>query len=97
MFRIGQKVVCIHSGGWKNIGEGESSNGVHPKKDEVVTIKEMEVLSGQLYLILEEYYMESGIRCAWNSSMFRPLDDKFAEEVLKKIKEEIEQEELIEV
>ena len=98
MFKIGQKVVCIDN----------TPRDTRPvtlevlskiKVGETYTVKNIfeSVNPGQYSIILEEvttpYSEKLGHEMGYKADRFRPLDSyNFAEEVLNKITEEIEEE-----
>lgn len=81
MFKIGQKVVCINSeAGWLD-GIKELVNG------ETYTINHVIEQINNVGVI--------GVSGCWNASRFRPLDDGWAEEILCKLIEQINADELV--
>lgn len=81
MFKIRQKVVCINAeAGWL---DGE----IGLVKDEIYTVNH----------IIEQINNVGvdGVSGCWNASRFRPLDDGWAEEILRKLIEEINADELV--
>ncbi len=81
MFKIGQKVVCINAeAGWLD--------GVK------------ELVEGEIYTvnhIIEQINNVgvNGVSGCWNASRFRPLTDGWVEEILCKLIEEVEADELV--
>lgn len=81
MFKIGQKVVCINAeAGWLD--------GVK------------ELVEGEIYTvnhIIEQINNVgvNGVSGCWNASRFRPLNDGWVEEILCKLIEEVEADELV--
>lgn len=81
MFKIGQKVVCINAeAGWLD--------GVK------------ELVEGEVYTvnhIIEQINNVgvNGVSGCWNASRFRPLNDVWVEEILCKLIEEVEADELV--
>ena len=98
MFKIGQKVVCIDD----TPRVGQVVTGFIPKKGVTYTIRdiyESKLQPGQVALILEEIRNEIhpplGHERGFYSWRFRPVDEDWAEGILNKIAEEIEEEELV--
>ena len=98
MFKIGQKVVCINDTPLL----GQVVRGNIPKKDVMYTIRdiyESKLQPGQVALILKEIINEIsptlGHERGFYAWRFRPVDETWAEDVLNKIAEEIEEEALV--
>lgn len=88
MFKIGQKVVCIHQGGWYTEKKilwffNKKTPTFGPKKDEIIKITGVED-NGCLYLKGYEDYGVYVPRC------FRPLDETFTEETCAWLNEHFE-------
>jgi len=90
-FRIGQPVVCIKAGGWRDLVLGETGPSFHQQ----LTIREMDDGPPGLTLRFEEIvnpilrYRECDCECSFNAAWFRPLIKKatdigFAHEILRK-------------
>ena len=95
MFKVGQKVVCIHTTG-------------DAIKDNIYIVKSLtNCICGKEYIGHTEinsslpFYCTCGKKLGYTNILncysyrFRPLDETFATEVLEQIKEQIEQEELV--
>lgn len=102
MFKIGQKVVCIH------VFKGVEQGVVFPIHGEIYTIRDIfaGIGNNSQYLTFKEivnpkfFYGDIGYNEArFNICWFRPIQESesFAEEVLKNIAEQIEEENLVAV
>ena len=98
MWKVGQKVVCIDD----TPRAGQIITGFIPKKGITYTIRyiyESKKQPGQIALVLEEIRNEIhpplGHERGFYAWRFRPVDDTWAEEILNKIAEEIEEEALV--
>lgn len=82
MFRIGQKVVCVNSEGAPTLKKNEIYTVLaeHPYRRDAILLKEAMASIGNL---------------GFYNWRFRPLDESFADEVLKNIAEQIEEENLV--
>lgn len=91
MFKIGQKVVCID--------DSRIVKGAEIKCGEIYTIKDMFEQDGTLGLFF--YEINNGaIRgypnfWGYSAKRFRPVDDMWSDDILSKIIEEVETEELV--
>ena len=97
MFKVGQKVVCIDD----TPRSGQVLIGFIPKKGVTYTIRdiyESKKQPGQIALILEEIinkiHPSLGHERGFYAWRFKPVDD-WAEEILSKIAEEVEEETLV--
>lgn len=98
MWKIGQKVVCVD-----DVPRLISNNNLNtPKKDIIYTIREIyesKSQPGQLALVLNEIKNEIipglGRERGFHSWRFRLVDEEWAEDILNKIAEEIEEEALV--
>ncbi len=68
MWKVGQKLVCIGSGKWRN-DWGEEGSG--PRNGEIVTYEGPAPYSG-IYLV-EYRGSKRGVRECWHPSLFRPI------------------------
>ena len=85
MFKAGDKVVCINTTESKTIKQGE-----------ILTITLVFSHYMGLALLFKERQPSSDY-IGFNAKNFRKLDDSFATEVLENIKEQIEEQELINI
>ncbi len=95
MFKIGDKVVCVDD--FLSKPKYESFRRL-PKKDDIFTYDGFNCTEkGIDYIFLKEIttIAVNGKRHCYDSAKFRKIDDRFATETLERIKEEIEQEELV--
>ena len=94
MFKIGQKVVCVDASGL-DLSYGE--NG--PQFGEIYTIRDFYIDGTSVYLneiVNKKHLYNVGfLEACFLLTRFRPLDETFAEETLKNIAEQIEQEQLV--
>ena len=97
MFKIGQKVVCVDD----TPKPGQVVPGNIPKKGVMYTIRdiyESKFNPGSIGFILDEIRNDIhpllGHERGFYSWRFRAVDDNWADEILNKISEEIEEEEL---
>jgi len=96
-FKVGQKVVCVERPPRDNFDEFYGL--VDPLLNDIYTIRELD----GIYIRLEEIknpllqYSDGVNECAFKASYFRPLDHAFADEVEAMIKEQIKQDELINI
>ncbi len=86
--QVGRKVVCIGKGPW--MGAPSSINGVHPKYNEILTIRE--IVFSDLYPHLIDVpllrFVEGHIsrRSAYSIQSFKPLTDiSVFKEMLKEV------------
>lgn len=91
MFKSGNRVVCIKLDNI-DIDSGESLlYNEYPKIKEIVTIIDIDSTG---FLLLEEYrYGFRNGECLevfFDYRCFRPIDESFADEIIKKITKEIE-------
>ena len=98
MWKVGQKIVCIDD----TPRSGQVVIGFIPKKGVTYTIRdiyESKKQPGQIGLILEEIRNEInhtlGHERGFYAWRFKPVDDTWAEEILSKIAEEVEEEALV--
>ena len=91
MFKIGQKVVCIN--------DAHQMHTIPPSPDvvkgKIYTVRGIRHGTGGLYL--EGMFLDMiapGIERGYLRERFRPLDERFAEEVLEKIMLESKAEEM---
>jgi hypothetical protein len=94
-WHIGQKVVCIDD----TPRAGQIVTGNIPKKDVIYTIRgiyESKKQPGQIALILNEItndiHPTLGHERGFYAWRFRPVDEDWAEGILNKVAEEIEEE-----
>jgi len=97
-FKIGEKVVSLKSFEYTDF---DIEYGVkHPKKGDILTIRDVEFESGEMCLRFEEIinpvldYLESKGEGLYVSYRFRKLDYEFAENLLKEISESVNQKHL---
>ncbi len=81
MFKIGQKVVCIEVDRYGLL-----------KNDEIYTVSDINSRGGVMVVEVDSRGYLSGY---FVKEKFRPIDDDFAKEILERIKQEIEHEQLI--
>lgn len=97
-FKVGQRVVCIEA---PPNGYGYYASEKSPKKGDMLTIRTVEDSQVGCSLRFKELinpilrYTQGYYECQFRSFRFRPLDEDFADEVLEKVKEEINQENLV--
>ena len=99
MFKVGQEVVCVNNTPKDDRPETIIALGLL-KVGETYTIRE--VSKDGMAVILEEvislYVNSTGKEMGYKADRFRPLDwNKWADEVLNKIAEEIEEELLVSI
>lgn len=99
MFKVGQEVVCVNNTPKDDRPETIIALGLL-KVGETYTIRE--VSKDGMAVILEEvispYVNSMGREMGYKADRFRPLDwNKWADEVLNKIAEEIEEELLVSI
>lgn len=80
-FKIGDPVVCINSDGWYDeISLERDVSG--PEYNDVLKIRDIQVISGSVYLLFFEY---TGKEDQFHSSNFRPLESSYTEEELASV------------
>lgn len=95
MFKIGQKVVCIEKFNGFHVFPIVPCNNPLPQLGEIYTIEGINPFRRSLYLKELNSINRYGKRIHFVPYKFRPLDETFAEETLKNIAEQIEQEQLV--
>ena len=94
MFKIGQKVVCVDASGL-DLSYGE----VPLELGKIYTIRGFYKHGDSVYLneiVNKKHLYDLGyLEACYLLKRFRPLDETFAEETLKNIAEQIEQEQLV--
>ncbi|MES3018188.1 MAG: hypothetical protein V4721_10435 [Bacteroidota bacterium] len=91
-FYIGQKVVCIASGGWYSANDDRKDPG--PKKDEILIVDFLDYTPGDFGLGFNKYDTEEGFAI----EHFRPLltdSIEYAEKLVKELEIEINEENLV--
>ncbi len=79
------KVICIISGGW--LSSIDYTEYIGPKKDEICIVIGEDVYG----YLLKDYPISEG----YNKSLFREIDESWAESILEEISKELIEEELI--
>lgn len=93
MFKVGQKVICI-----KNSGDSMLGDFNFPPKNEILTIANILNKFGGLRAVISGYELDlKGRNQYFSFTHLRPLDETFADEVLERIKEEINEEQLVRI
>ena len=79
-FETGKKCVCKETIDWMTLPGSGKSKTEPPKRGDIFTISKIEFYEGVLYVAFKELKGDQ-----FDSSLFRVLDDKFANSVLNKI------------
>lgn len=79
MFKVGQKVICIHEDNSDVDNLGLDSSG--PKLNDIVNVDWIGICRGKHCLGFKEY----GNGDCWDSWQFRPLDETFATETIENL------------
>lgn len=91
MFKIGQKVICVDDSGL--------IEGAEIKLNKIYTIKDIDEREDRLALFFHGINngAKTGYPYFWgySSKRFRPIDDIWADDILSKIIEEVEINELV--
>lgn len=99
MFKVGQKIVCINNTPKDN--RPESAIALSKLKvDDIYTVREITEDNSAVMLeeIVSPYINSLGREMGYKADRFRPLDwNKWAEDILEKITEEIEEEFLVKI